>query len=308
MTDPTPPPEPSQPGAAAGDRETSDEREAPESAEREAPESAEHEAPGKQGRSGADESLGEGDPDGAQESGDAEPPGRPRLVVLLAPRASRAQVVVGLLCLLLGFAVAAQVRSTHGDSTFATARQDELVGVLDNLTQRSLRLRSDIRELEQTKTELERDSRGDTAVEEARRRATTYGLLAGTVPATGPGIELTISDPGRKVRAAVLLDTLQELRDAGAEVVQINNIRVGVETYFLDAAGGGVTVDRQPLRPPYRFLVIGDPRTLAAALDIPGGVMETLRNTGATGRVTQRAVVEIHAVRSAGSAGAGTGN
>lgn len=230
------------------------------------------------------------------------PDARTRLIELLRPRASTAQIAVGVLCLLLGFAVAAQVRSIDGDGKFATAREEELVGVLDSLSQRSTRLRSDIRELERTKAELERDGAGDSAVAEARRRATTYGLLAGTIPATGPGVELVITDPDRKIRATVLLDTLQELRDAGAEVVQINDVRVGVDTYFVDAAGGGVTVDGTWLRSPYRFLVIGQPQTLAAALDIPGGVMETLRNAGATGRVTQREIVEINAVRSPGTA------
>lgn len=266
--------------------------------------------PGRAAAAGAEpapDADAEGDPE--DERAPAAPPSRrPGLVDLLRPKATRAQLAVGVLCLLLGFAAAVQVRSNRSDSTFATARQDELVGVLDNLSQRSLRLRSDIRELEETRSQLERDSRGNTAVEEARRRATTYGLLAGTVPAAGPGIELTISDPGRRIRAAVLLDALQELRDAGAEVVQINDVRVGVNTYFLDTPGGGVSVDRTAMRPPYRFLVIGEPRTLAAALDIPGGVMETLRNSGATGRVTQRTTVEIHAVRSPGAGRAGPGD
>jgi uncharacterized protein YlxW (UPF0749 family) len=228
----------------------------------------------------------------------ARKPGLSGIADLLLPRINRAQAVVAVLCLLLGFGVTTQVRSNQRDGAFATARPDELVRVLDELSQRGIRLRSDIRELEQTKARLERDTRGDTAVAEARARAMTYGLLAGTLPATGPGIELTITDPDHKVTATVLLDTLQELRDAGAEVVQINDIRVGVDTYFVDARGG-VVVDRNWLQAPYRFLVIGEPGTLAGALDIPGGVMETLRGIGANGRVTQRQTIDIRALRSA---------
>jgi uncharacterized protein YlxW (UPF0749 family) len=44
--------------------------------------------------------------------------------------------------------------------------------------------------------------------------------------------------------------------------------------------------------------VIGDPHTLATALNIPGGVLKTLRNSGANGLITQREKVAIHAVRS----------
>lgn len=227
----------------------------------------------------------------------AGPAGLRGLLALLRPRAGAGQVAGGLLCLVLGFAVAAQVQSTKHDTTFATARQDELVGVLADLGQRSERLRADLRDLEDTKAQLERDAEGGTALEDARERATAYGLLAGTLPAEGPGIELLISDPGHGVKAIDLLDALQELRDAGAEVVQVNDVRVGVDTYFLDGRDG-VQADGEPLSAPYRFLVIGDAHTMTTALNIPGGLVRTLRGAGATVLITPRAKVTIGAVRS----------
>ncbi|HEU5160255.1 MAG TPA: DUF881 domain-containing protein [Streptosporangiaceae bacterium] len=235
---------------------------------------------------------------------DAEPVGGDvsaagRVWALLRPRAGRGQLLACALCLLLGFAVAAQVTSNRADTTFGSARQDELVGILSDVTERSDRLRADIRELEDTKARLERDGRGAAALEEARRRATAYGILAGTLPATGPGIELLIDDPGGRVRASVLLDTVQELRDAGAEVIQVNDVRAGVDSYFLDAPGRrGIDMDGTRLTPPYLLLVIGDPHTLATALNIPGGVLKTLRNAGANGLITQREKVAVRAVRS----------
>ncbi|HZE33008.1 MAG TPA: DUF881 domain-containing protein [Actinoallomurus sp.] len=158
-------------------------------------------------------------------------------------------------------------------------------------------MRSDIRDLDDTKAGLERDTQGQAALQDARRRAQTYGILAGTLPATGPGIELTVDDPQSRVRAASLLDTLEELRDAGAEVVQVDGVRVGVSTYFTDASGGTVVADGSTLTRPYRFLAIGDPHTLATALNIPGGVLRSLRNSGAEGTVTQRQKITIQAVR-----------
>jgi uncharacterized protein YlxW (UPF0749 family) len=232
-------------------------------------------------------------------SGETEATGDSGRTGLLRPRLNRGQLIVAVLCAVLGFAVAAQVRSNDKDTKFATARQDELVGILGDLSQRSDRLRSDIRDLDATKSGLQHDVQGQAALEDARRRATTYGILAGTLPATGPGIELTINDPQGRVRAASLLDTLEELRDAGAEVVQVGDVRVGVSTYFTDASGGGgVLADGHRLTPPYRFLVIGDPHTLATALNIPGGVLRTLHNSGAEGVVAQREKITVQAVRS----------
>ena len=48
---------------------------------------------------------------------------------------------------------------------------------------------------------------------------------------------------------------------------------------------------------PYRVLAIGDPRTLAAALDIPGGVLDTLGRVEADGMVSQLDEVVIDAIR-----------
>ncbi|MFI6519440.1 DUF881 domain-containing protein [Spirillospora sp. NPDC050679] len=239
-------------------------------------------------------------PDAAEEiPGDVpeKPPGTSGLLDLLRPRTTWGQLVGGLLCLLVGFAVVAQVKSTQRDTTFATARQDELVGILSDLSQRSERLRGDLRDLEGTKAGLERDVQGETALEEARERATTYGLLAGTLPAEGPGIEVQITDPRRAVRSVNLLDTLQELRDAGAEVIQINELRAGTGTYFLDAPGG-VAADGRTLTPPYRFLAIGDPHTMTTALNIPGGVVRTLHDAGAGISITPRSRISVNAVRS----------
>ncbi|MFD0534386.1 DUF881 domain-containing protein [Actinomadura luteofluorescens] len=225
------------------------------------------------------------------------PGGLRALADLLRPRVSPGQLVGGLLCLVLGFAVAAQVRSTERDTTFATARQDELVGILADLGQRSERLRGDLRDLEETKARLERDAEGGTALQEARERATAYGLLAGTLPAEGPGIELRIDDPGRGVKALNLLDALEELRDAGAEVIQVGDVRVGVDTHFLDERDG-IRADGRLLTAPYRFLAIGDPHTMTTALGIPGGLVRTLEGAGAHVLITRRAKVAVGAVRS----------
>lgn len=100
------------------------------------------------------------------------------------------------------------------------------------------------------------------------------------------------------MRSALLLDTLEELRDAGAEVIQVGDLRVGVGTYFADTGDGGVIADGQELARPYRFLAIGDPHTLATALAIPGGVLQTLRGSGAESLVDQRQSITVRAVRS----------
>ncbi|MDP9417595.1 MAG: DUF881 domain-containing protein [Actinomycetota bacterium] len=230
-------------------------------------------------------------------SGPAQPPdGRRRLLAAMRPGLGRGQLVAAALCALLGFAAVVQVRSTH-ESGLRGLRESELVGILDDVSERSQRLQAEARELERARQELRSGTSNErSALEEARRRTEVLGILAGTVPAAGPGIQLTIPDPHSEVRAEVLLDAVQELRDAGAEAIQVGPVRVVAQTYFVD--DGGIVVDGQRLRPPYRLSAIGDPPTLASSLAIPGGVEERLsQDYGVTLVVEQRKQVEVLAVR-----------
>jgi uncharacterized protein YlxW (UPF0749 family) len=228
--------------------------------------------------------------------------GRQRLLAALRAKPSRAQLVAGVLCGLLGFAVAVQVRANQ-DSGLSGLRQTDLVRILDDVTERASRLQAESRELEDTKARVSGGSSGSlAALEEARQRSRTLGILAGTLPAEGPGIEFTISDPDDKVGADVLLDALQELRDAGGEAFEIGavdgpRVRVIASTYIADGDDGGVVVDGEALQAPYSIRVIGDSRTLAGALDIPGGVLDVLGQSNAQGSVTQRSNVVIASLR-----------
>ena len=239
----------------------------------------------------------------------AEPvKGRARLRSALHPRGTRAQVVAALLCGVLGFAAAVQVRSTQ-DEGLSGLRQTDLVRILDDVSERSARLQTEARELQETRDRVTGDD-DQAALQEARDRTRVLGILAGTLPARGPGIQLTITDPEGEVGADVLIDTLQELRDAGAEAVEISSVdgpavRVVASTSFVEAgepgSGAGVEVDGTVLRAPYRFVVIGEPGTLATALEIPGGILEVLDQRGAQGVVTQEQSVEITSLRVAPS-------
>ena len=249
-----------------------------------------------------DEPKAGGAPQPRAVSGHTEPPlsraaARDRLGHAMRPRATRAQLLAGALCALLGFALVVQARQTQTQG-LDSLRQADLVRLLDNVTNAEARAEQDVRDEQAIRDRLLSGTGSSAAAQEAaQKRLDTLGLLAGTVPASGPGIELEITDPRRQVDAATLLDTLEELRDGGAEVIQIGPVRVVASTSFTDEADG-VRVDTRVLTPPYTFKVIGEPQTLARLLQIPGGVLDVLHSKGASGRVTQLASVTIDALRS----------
>jgi uncharacterized protein YlxW (UPF0749 family) len=223
---------------------------------------------------------------------------RGRLSHAMRPRATRAQLLASLLCALLGFALVVQARQTQTQG-LDQLRQADLVRLLDNVTNAEARAEQDVRSEQAIRDRLLSGSDSSEAAQQAaQQRLDTLGLLAGTVAASGPGIELEITDPRRQVDASVLLDTLEELRDGGAEVIQIGDVRVVAATSFTDDADG-VRVDGRLLTPPYRYKVIGEPQTLAKVLQIPGGVLDVLKSKGAQGRVTQGSPVRVDALRAA---------
>lgn len=244
-------------------------------------------APGRQGRT-ARRPHGPG-PTTAQ--------ARRRFKDLLAgARPNRGQAVAAVLLALLGVALVAQVRSTE-EAGLSQLRQSELVALLDNVSGRVDALQQEVVQLEADRLRLQGEQGGEAAAVAAQERLESYAILAGTVPVEGPGITVYVNDPEGGVTQTMLLDAIQELRDAGAEAIQVGPHRVVASTYVGTDAEGQVTLDGSPLLPPYRIVAIGDSHTLAGAMAIPGGFSDSLRGAGATVEVVETDSLLIDALR-----------
>ncbi|WP_078908235.1 DUF881 domain-containing protein [Streptomyces vietnamensis] len=230
----------------------------------------------------------------------AEPSGRRRLAsALWPPRVTRAQLVVALLLFVLGLGLAIQVSSTSENSALRGARQEDLVRILDELDDRTQRLEDEKARLEKQRSELESSSdQAEEARKQTQEKERQLGILAGSVAAEGPGITLTVGDPTGAVESDMLLDAIQELRAAGAEAIQVNGVRVVADSYFT-GSGDDMRIDGTKVAAPYVFKVIGKPEDLEPALNIPGGVVQTLEKEQATATVERSAKIVVDALRPA---------
>lgn len=197
----------------------------------------------------------------------------------LAFQPSRPHLFIGLLFVLLGLLVTLAIVRPGEDEPWRSARTEDLVQILDDLGARQDRLEAESSRLGALQRDLEAGSTVD-AVAEAQRQLEALQVLTGTTPVVGPGLTITITDPEGVVDAPVLLDAVQELRDAGAEAIQVGASRVVVDTWFADE-DGAVVVSGEPLSAPIRIVAIGDPATMAAAVSIPGGLADSVRTRGA---------------------------
>ena len=232
----------------------------------------------------------------AEESGSAtpaEPAARPRRRRQSLVAAS----LIAVLTVLLGFAIAVQVRSTDTGEALEGVREEDLIGILDDLDAQEDRLRAQIADQRSALRELsDTDSRASAALEDATSRADALAVLNGTVAAEGPGLVITIRDPEGQVRVADLLDAIQELRGAGAETMQIDGVRIGVST-AVTGTPGALRVDGRPVEAPYEVVVIGSAQDLRTAMSIPGGVVDRVGRQGGSVDIEQRDRVVVDALR-----------
>lgn len=210
-------------------------------------------------------------------------------------------VLAAVLCVLLGIAIATQVRQTRSGDALTNARPADLLVLLDSLQQREAALNIEVSELQRNLAAVQSAGSSDqAAIANAQSRLADLSILIGTVAATGPGVTIDIEDPGPGVAPETMLDVINELRAAGAETLEIRSgrqaVRVGVDTW-VSGDPGTLVVDSLTLRPPYSLAAIGDPPTLAAAMNIPGGAVDSVERVGATMAVVTSDRIEITTLR-----------
>ena len=210
---------------------------------------------------------------------------------------SRRQGVVAVLLAVLGFAMVTQMRSYDVNDTYAGYREQALIDVLNGLAGTTQRAETELARLEETRSRLQNDtSAQQAATEQARSEIDTLEVLAGVVPVSGPGIRITITEETGSVDIDSLLDTVQEMRTAFAEAMQINGqVRIVASTSFEDGVGG-IYVDGVFLEPPYVLDVIGDAATLNGGMIFPEGPIEQLEDDGAVVEVVELPSLDIEAV------------
>lgn len=235
-----------------------------------------------------------------EESPAIDPPRRaaapPRTSLLRAFfRPSRGQLTVGVALFLTALIVVMTIRSQAAQPEFANVRQADLIQLLDNVTAETRRLEAEVADLERAKRELATGADRDQAArEEANRRLVQAQIIAGTVPATGPGVRIEISDPESRVTAELLLDAVEELRDAGAEVIELNDsVRLVMRSHFTTDEQGRIVADGTVLERPLSIEAIGDPATLEAGARFRGGLVSEVEGDRVAGSVTIQQVQDL---------------
>lgn len=216
-----------------------------------------------------------------------------RVLRLVKPRVSPGNLLAAVVTVAIGLALVAQVQAAN-DVALEELSETDLVALLDDVTDRADTLESEIRLLESDKRALE-EGTGAEAGEAARARLASHQILAGTVPVEGSGITMTVDAPDGGFTPTMMIDLMQELRNAGAEAIQIGPVRVVADSW-IGIEDGTLMVDGTRVEVPFRILAIGDPHTLAGAMAIPGGFSDSVRGIGGNAQVVEGDLLVIDAL------------
>lgn len=192
--------------------------------------------------------------------------------------APRSQALVAVVAFLLGILVVVQIRSQAGNNTLAAMSSQDLTFLVANLNTRNDQLRGEIATLQSQLAALESGgSLGASSVNEIQAEIDRLRGWAGLDPVGGRGIEITVRGP---ITASAVEDLVNELKNAGAEAIAIEDVRVVPGTVFGGGGGGGgLSVDDTALGDPFTIRAIGTPDTLTGSLARAGGIISQLAAT-----------------------------
>jgi uncharacterized protein YlxW (UPF0749 family) len=174
----------------------------------------------------------------------------------------------------LGVATIAQLRSQRNLQKTLYS-EDEQVVLLGQLVDANHRLRAEISALSTQQAAYDVEQQG-TVLEKLVADLNQVRLLNGAAVVAGPGIELVLDGP---LNALDLQDTLNELRNAGAEAIALNGVRLTASSVFDVTSSGELRLGDQEVSRPYRLQAIGDPQTIEAALLRRGGILAVLERS-----------------------------
>ena len=191
-------------------------------------------------------------------------------------RRRRNQVTIAAVTFLLGLLVVIQLRTQASSTAFAGLSSQDLTVLVANLDDRNDQLRTEVATLERELDVLAQNTdRGDASVDELRADLRRVRLYAGIDPAMGPGVSITVRGP---IDGSGVEDLVNELRNAGAEAMAIDDLRL-VPGVVAVGAAGVVILDGVALEESFTLRAIGAPDKLTGSLTRPGGIIAQLSAT-----------------------------
>ena len=195
----------------------------------------------------------------------------------------RNQLSLAFVACILGLLVVVQLRAQAASNGLDQLTPTELTVLVGNLNTRNDQLRAEVATTQAELSTLQAsDARGDTSLGQLQSDLARVRAWTGLDPVVGSGVRITVTGP---LDAASVGDLVNELRNAGAEAIAINDTRVEPNS-IVDGPIGGLLLGGTPLGNPFEVSAIGNSESLTGSLTRAGGIVAQLAATAPNAQLT----------------------
>lgn len=204
-------------------------------------------------------------------------------------------ITLGIMCLMLTCAIAVQIRTMNSASSTASktfvdnALRDNVLKWKEKYDNLSVELKKAEKKLEEVRQEAtQNDTKSSAKEEELKKNNTLLGLT--NVTSSGIIIELedgkinnaitTIDNPSNVlIHNDDLISLLNELRNAGAEAVEINGQRV-INSSAITCEGNIIKINGEKIGSPFTIKAIGSQALLYGQITREGSYLSLMEDRG----------------------------
>lgn len=189
-------------------------------------------------------------------------------------RARRAQLSLLAVAVLIGLLGVGQLRSQARPAEISSLSAQELSTLVETLATRNRQLRTGLADIrEQLREYRVSGSQGESALQVGREDLRRITAFAGLAAVDGQGIVMTVEGD---LDAIALNDLINELRNAGAEAIAVDDVRITARSVAIQ---GPLALQVDGLEVGQRFILraVGSPDGLLGAMERPGGIISQLK-------------------------------
>ena len=208
-------------------------------------------------------------------------------------------LVFGILCLILTFAITVQLRvsSLSESESSQTKITDKLKDEIFRLNDENVKLAE---KFQNTTSELD-DARNQAAQNDSSSKDTSelikkYTIVSGKTDVTGQGIIIKYKPSDNEAKADMvkdLRDIVNEIKNAGAEAIEINNQRI-VGTTAIEMVKNKIEINDTEVSENFIIKAIGDSNLMYSGLIRPGGTIENIRESGVGIEINSENTIKIN--------------
>ena len=208
-------------------------------------------------------------------------------------------LVFGILCLILTFAITVQLRvsSLSESESSQTKITDKLKDEIFRLNVENVKLAE---KFQNTTSELD-DARNQAAQNDSSSKDTSelikkYTIVSGKTDVTGQGIIIKYKPSDNEAKADMvkdLRDIVNEIKNAGAEAIEINNQRI-VGTTEIEMVKNKIEINDTEVSENFIIKAIGDSNLMYSGLIRPGGTIENIRESGVSIEINSENTIKIN--------------